>query len=363
MTINYIVKGFDKNFYNFDAVFIPLMEIKSNQKNKQEVCGSMLQPFYDDFRHDFGKIMHGLTISAFKSDRVMAVKSEETGIYYIFVLFQTRYMMPDSMNRKTHEIHHKKHICCEKIIKEMIKYINNLDVKNILIHPIFNKTDFNPNTDSDFLAKTLESNIDRFSEKNIYILVGDLIQRDSKFDAFYNITEGLITPEECKQIYVKSKIEQSQSYTNSLIRIAEIETRYSAQSLAKQFIEDMNNSSCFFDEYIKIYSGTDSTLAKNANIDKSTISKIKSHTYKAKSKTVIIALAIALDLTVDDRKRFIKSAGFSYPLTEHDRFIEQQLKKKKYTSVIAFNKDIMDEHPEFVIETRSSRGYKNKKTK
>lgn len=162
--------------------------------------------------------------------------------------------------------------------------------------------------------------------------------------------EGRITAEECKQIYVENQIEKSMSYTNSLIRRAEIETKYKPKTIVEQFHADMNNSSWFFDEYINRYSGTDAELARNANISPSTISKIKSHKYEAKSRNVVIALAIALDLAVDDRKRFINSAGFSYPMTERDHFIEQQLRKKRYTSVVSFNKDIIDEYPKFVFK-------------
>lgn len=41
MTINYIVKGFDKDFYNFDAV-VPIAEMRS-VKSEQEVYGFRLQ--------------------------------------------------------------------------------------------------------------------------------------------------------------------------------------------------------------------------------------------------------------------------------------------------------------------------------
>ena len=77
MTINYIVNGFDKDFYNFDAVVVPVAEMIKD-KSEQEVYGFRLQ-FLNDFRHDFREIMHGLPVSAFKLDRVTAVRSEKTG--------------------------------------------------------------------------------------------------------------------------------------------------------------------------------------------------------------------------------------------------------------------------------------------
>ncbi|MDE6502245.1 MAG: hypothetical protein K2L10_09190 [Ruminococcus sp.] len=357
MTINYIVKGFDKNFYNFDAVVVPIDE--KRDKSEQEV--HVFRPYYlDDFRYDLMEIVKGLSLSAFKPDRVKAVKSEKTGIYYIFVMIHYLGEPHTSTRGIASEISLDKSyiFCCEK----MIKCINRLDVKNILIHPVFNQVNFNfrayPDMDIDFLAKALKSNIDRFSKKNIYIGVQDSYKRNRKAKrAIHYMEKGLITYEECAQIYVEEQMESLLSYTNNLIRNAEIETRYTEKSLAEQFCEDMNNSSLFFYEYINRYSGTATELARKANIDKSTVSTIKSHKYNGRSRNVVISLAIALDLTVDDRKRFINSAGFSYPTTKQDRFIEQQLRKKKYNSVTDFNNDISGEHPEFVIGGRSSGGY------
>lgn len=360
MTINYIVKGFDKDFYNFDAVVVPVKEM-NNSQSEQEICGFRLQ-FLSDFRYDFSEIMHRLTKSALKPNGVTAVRSERTGIYYIFVLVQSRDRVPHGMmSRRTKEIYQNKNYsyCC----KEIVKYINKLDVKNILVHPSFNQDKFITNKDIDFLAKTFESNIDRFSNKNIYILVEELSLKDRETStAFSDMRKGTITPEECVQIYVENQTRKSLSYTNSLIRVAEIETKYTEKSIMEQFYEALKNTECFFYEYINRYQGTAAELAKKANISDSTISKIKKHEYKEKLRTVVISLAIALDLTVEDRKRFINSAGFSYPITKHDRFIEQQLRKKRYNRVIDFNKDIMDEYPDFIIEVRSSGGHKNKKS-
>lgn len=358
MTVNYIVKGFDKDFYNFDAVVVPVVEM-INDKSEQEVHGFRLQ-FLNDFRTDFIEIMQSLPISAFKPDGVTAVKSEETGIYYFFVLVQSRDHMPYSMmSRRKREVYHNKNYtyCCEKVVE----CINNFDVRNILIHPAFNQINFIMNKDSDFLAKTLENNINRFRQKNIYIFVEDISKKDSKVSlAIYGMEQGTVTPEECAKIYVESQMEKSTSYTNRLIRIAEIETKYKPKTIAEQFLEDMNNDSWFFYEYINKYPKTDAELARNANISPSTVSTIKKHKYNEKSKTVVIALAIALDLTIDDRKRFINSAGFGYPRTPHDRFIEQQLRKKKYNDVRKFNDDIGEEHPEFMIESKLSKNAKSK---
>lgn len=361
MTINYICKGFDKDFYNFDAIVVPVVEAHYN--TRQEVYG-FRSHFFKDFRYDFSEIIQLLPISAFKPDGVMAIRSEKKGIYYIFVLIQSVDYKPYRTTCKINrEVYYNKNYtyCCKKVVQ----YINNLDVKNVLIHPAFNQVSFIANRDSEFLAKTLENNIDRFSQKNIYILVEGINETDSKVSsAFCSMEKGTITPKECAKIYVESQMEKSMSYTNSLIKIAEIETKYKKESIMEQFWKDINNDSWFFEEYIKRYPGTATELARNAEIDDSTISKIKNHDYKEKTKKVVLSLAIALDLTADDRKRFINSAGFVYPKTEQDRFIEQQLRKKRYHKLSDFNSDIVKEHPKFIIETRASKGYnKNKSDK
>lgn len=356
MTVNYIVKGFDKDFYNFDAVVVPVNE--KRDKSKQEL--SILRPYcLEDFHYDLIEIVKGLQLSTFKPDRVKVVRSEETGIYYIFVMIHYLGESHTPIRGIVSEMSlDKRYIfCCE----EMIKCINRLDVKNILIHPAFNQVNFNaharPNMDIDFLAKTLKSNINRFSSKNIYILVQDYSYKNNNRAkrAIYCMEKGRITYEECMGIFVEEQMKNSYSYTNRLIRNAEIETRYKPKTIAEQFCEDMNNDSWFFYEYIERYSGTDAELARNANISPSTVSTIKKHKYNEKSKTVVIALAIALDLTIDDRKRFINSAGFGYPRTPHDRFIEQQLRKKKYNDVRKFNDDIEEEYPKFMIESKLSK--------
>lgn len=348
MTINYICNGFDKDFYNFDAVVVPVV----SSKNGQAVYG-FNEWYLEDFCNDFNKIIQRLPMSEFEPDRATTVKSKKTGIYYIFIMIYP----PDCnniMQRKTTIIFDDENYsyCCKKIVK----CINNLDVKNILIHPTLNKADFNHNTDSDLLAKTLESNIGRFSKKNIYICVENSRLRDSKVsNALFRMNRGLIVPEKCKRICMKSEMEKSFSYTNNLIKIAEIETVYNKKSVIEQFYEDMNNSSCFFDECINNYPGTASKLAEKAGIDPSTISTIKNHKYNSKTKKAVLSLAIALDLTADDRKRFINSAGFSYPNEEQDYFIEQQLRKKRYNNVREFNEDIWNEHPDFLLGAKSSK--------
>lgn len=347
MKINYICMGFDKDFYNFDAYVIPVQQLEEG----------ITKPYNIDilkWSGDINKKLKQLTDFEFKFGKSEAVYSEVTGVYYIFVC--TKYWKSSKLNQKSYEewLKNRYRIC----IESLFECVRKLNVQRILIQPLlFGYYDIKDQDEVYRLLEKLYLQNTGLSNRKIYAIVNNgkiFCQRYYKPSEFIRRNTDM---QKFKQEYINTQMEKSLSYSNSLIRNAEIETVYNKKSVIEQFREDMSNSSWFFDEYIQKYPGTASKLAERAGIDPSTISTIKSHKYQMKSRNVIIALAIALDLTVEDRKRFINSAGFSYPITEHDHFIEQQLKKKRYNSVIAFNKDIMDEHPNFVIKMRSSNGY------
>lgn len=347
MAINYIVNGFDKDFYNFDAYVIPIQQSEEG----------ITEPYNIDilkWSSDIKKKLKQLTSFEFELGKSEAVYSEVTGVYYIFVC--ARCWKSKKQNRKNYEewLKNRYRIC----IESLFECIKKLNVQRILIQPLFwGYYDIKEQDEVYRLLEKIYLQNTGLSNRKIYAIVnnGNIFCR-----RHYKPSELIIRDtdmQKFKQEYINTQMEKSLSYSNSLIRNAEIETVYSKKSVIEQFREDMNNSSWFFYEYIQRYPGTAAELAEKANIDKSTISTIKKHKYKGKSRNVVISLAIALDLTVDDRKRFINSAGFSYPITEHDRFIEQQLRKKKYDRVTDFNNDIPDEYPDFVIGGRSSGGY------
>ncbi|MCM1507383.1 MAG: helix-turn-helix transcriptional regulator [Ruminococcus flavefaciens] len=351
MKINYIVKEFDKDFYNFDAVVVPV------QQSKSGITG----PYYYDkaWHDDTEQKLKQLKDFEFEFGKSEAVYSEVTGVYYIFVCARDWSRKLDRKNNK--EWLKTYHEICFNSIFECIK---QLDVQSILIQPLlFGYNNINEEGEVYKLLEELYTQNAELSNKKIYAIVNDLIVVNRKHSlAIYNLKSNRITKEEFKKEMIAMQMEQNRSYLCELRKKAEIETVYPEKSKVQQAYSELRQSSYFFDEYLNRYQGTASELAENAGIDKSTLSKIKSHTYKAKSKNVIIALAIALDLTVKEREKFINSAGFSYPITEHDRFIEQQLRKKRYNKVVDFNKDIMDKYPDFAIEARSSGGYKSKKS-
>ncbi len=348
MKINYICMGFDKKFYNFDAYVIPV----------QQSAEGIIKPYNIDilqWRGDIKKKLEQLANFEFEFGKSEAIYSEVTGVYYIFVC--AMYWKSRKLDQKSYEewLKNRYGIC----IESLFECIKKLNVQRILIQPLlFGYYDIKDQDEVYRLLEKLYLQNTKMSNRKIYAIVNNGKIYCERYYKLSDIRKMRTDPQKFKQDYINEQMEKSFSYSNILVRTAEIETVYSKKSVIEQLREDLNNSSWFFYEYINRYQGTATDLAENANIDKSTISTIKSHKYREKSRKVVISLAIALDLTVDDRKRFINSAGFSYPITEHDRFIEQQLRKKRYTSVTAFNKDIVDEYPNFVIGGRSSGGYK-----
>lgn len=347
MPIKYICMGFDKDFYNFDAYVIP---VKQSEKG-------ITAPYNIDilnWRYDIKEKLDQLTDFEFEPGKSEAVYSEAKGVYYIFVC--AMHWKNRNMNQKSYEEWRENlyGICMESFLE----CVKKLKVQRILIQPLL--LGYYSIKEQDEVYKLLEKlylqNI-ALSNRKIYAIVNNGKIFCESYNKSYILSRKNTDIKKFKQEYIKAQMEKSLSYGNTLVRTAEIETVYNKKTLMQQFYEDMNNSSWFFYEYIQRYPGTATELAEKANIDKSTISTIKKNKYNGKSRNVVISLAIALELTVNDRKRFINSAGFSYPITEHDRFIEQQLRKKKYDRVTDFNNDISDEHPDFVIGGRSSGGY------
>lgn len=345
MTINYIVKGFDKDFYNFDAVVIPVQQSKEG----------IIEPYYYDkaLYDDAEQKLKQLTDFEFEFGKSEAVYSEATGVYYIFVC--ARYWKSRELDKKSYEEWLKaRHGICFKSVFECIK---QLDVQSILIQPLlFGYTQISEEGEIYKLFNEIYIQNADSSNKKIYVIVNNLIIVNRKHaKAISKFNRDRISKEEFKEEMINIQMEQDCSYLYELIKKAEIETVFQEKPKVQQAYDELKKSSYFFDEYLNRYPGTAAELAEKADIDPSTLSKIKSHKYNSKTRKAVLSLAVALDLTVEDRKRFINSAGFNYPRTEQDRFIEQQLRKKRYTKVEDFNNDIWDEHPDFMLGRKSSK--------
>ncbi len=92
MTINYIVNGFDKDFYNFDAYVIPVQQSEEG----------ITEPYNIDkkWSGDINKKLKQLTDFEFEFGKAEAVYSEVTGAYYIFVC--ARYWKSRKLNKKSY---------------------------------------------------------------------------------------------------------------------------------------------------------------------------------------------------------------------------------------------------------------------
>lgn len=345
MTINYIVKGFDKDFYNFDAVVVPLQK---SGTNKMEAY------YYEkEWIEDINATLNQLTDYAFEFGKAISARSEKTGRYYIFIC--SRYDVIHEEGRKAYsEWLETRHEICFKSVFECIK---QLDVQSILIQPLlFGYTEISEEEEIYKLFEELYMQNADLSNKKIYVIVNNLIIVNRKHaKAISKFNRDRISKEDFKEEMINIQMEQNCSYLYELIKKAEVETVFPEKSKVQQAYSELKQSSYLFDEYLNRYQGTATELAEKADIDPSTLSTIKSHKYREKSKKVVLSLAIALDLTFEDRKRFINSAGFSYPRTDQDRFIEQQLRKKRYTRVEDFNDDIWEEHPDFMLGRKSSK--------
>ena len=97
-------------------------------------------------------------------------------------------------------------------------------------------------------------------------------------------------------------------------------------------IKDLDES--FSETLLKIINSknkTDAEIYKKANIDRKLFSKIRGNTNYSPSKKTVIALAIALELTIIEACDLLKRAGFSLSHSnKFDVIIEYFLKNKKY---------------------------------
>ena len=105
------------------------------------------------------------------------------------------------------------------------------------------------------------------------------------------------------------------------------------QSTIDTFIQDRKKAdprSLLFN-FIDNKGVTDSDIYKKAGIDRRHFSKIRSNVNYRMSKTTLIALAFALELTEKDTKQLLSSAGYSLSESEtFDLIIQFFLEKKRY---------------------------------
>jgi len=96
-----------------------------------------------------------------------------------------------------------------------------------------------------------------------------------------------------------------------------------------------NNKKASFTEtllhFIDSKGKTDSEVYRKANIDRRHFSKIRNHPDYRPTKSTIFAFAIALELSLDETKQLLESAGFSLSHSfKQDLVIEFFIKEKLY---------------------------------
>ena len=76
---------------------------------------------------------------------------------------------------------------------------------------------------------------------------------------------------------------------------------------------------------------TDVEVQKKANLDRKAFSKLKCGTTKNPSKSTALALAVALELNLDDTKDLLSRAGWALsPCSKQDLIVQYFIERKAY---------------------------------
>lgn len=98
---------------------------------------------------------------------------------------------------------------------------------------------------------------------------------------------------------------------------------------------------------------TDVEVQKRANLDRKAFSKLKCGTTKNPSKGTALALAVALELDIDDTKDLLSRAGFALsPCSKQDLIVQYFIEREAY-DIYAINVALF-EHGEPLLGTQAS---------
>nr|MCR5602955.1 hypothetical protein [Lachnospiraceae bacterium] len=98
---------------------------------------------------------------------------------------------------------------------------------------------------------------------------------------------------------------------------------------------------------------TDVEVQKKANLDRKVFSKLKCGTTKNPSKSTALALAVALELNLDDTKDLLSRAGLALsPCSKQDLIVQYFIEREAY-DIYAINIALF-EHGEQLLGTQAS---------
>ena len=132
----------------------------------------------------------------------------------------------------------------------------------------------------------------------------------------------LVTPPDTRPVQLEQNKDTAEQYNDVFIQYE------------RRFNEDIKNSGLTKSEFCKkrlsnyLYNFIDNAeqLANMIDYDKGSISKFRSGKIARPKKHRVIAMAIGMGLSDEDRYCFIKCAGYDYPVDERDRIVEKLIR-------------------------------------
>lgn len=142
--------------------------------------------------------------------------------------------------------------------------------------------------------------------------------------------------------------------THIAIRAAKEKQQKSLETALPKYLADNPDKKCDdlkrerFYEYFDTCGKKAAELAGLILCDKATVSRIKNGHTKNPQKKTVIALAIAMELPMEQRYDFINCSGHSYPSEKMDYMIEQ-LMRDGYSSISNINDMLYQKNKEWLL--------------
>ena len=207
-------------------------------------------------------------------------------------------------------------------VKEFL--LNNDDMDVILA--VYDRSSFE-------ISKSLESRIDEYIRENE---IRTEPNRRPLREASYSlaVAEELFSPmeAECAVKDEKARSEKAKKKERTFAGSALFKPAAKKEESLKDLLEKLDDS--FSESLFKIIDSKglkDPEVYKKANVDRKLFSKIRSDPLYRPSKTTALALAIALELTLDETEALLRKAGYALShSSKADVIIEFFIKNKNY---------------------------------